>query len=81
MRTLSPTEATRQGYVSLTKPYHIAAMDTSVRDREQRFWRNLCKDFTNCNVVCVEFASGPELWRHETEINIDPHTGLKLKYG
>lgn len=80
-RTLAPKEAERQGYVSLTKPYHIAAIDPEVRQREQRFWVNVCNDFRNCNVVVVEFSQGPEIWRHESELNIDPHTGIKLKYG
>lgn len=63
---MSRREAESAGYVALTTPYC-----QSNKSPERAWFFSVLNDMLGCNCVLVEFTSGIEVWRHETEINID----------
>ena len=75
---LSPADAKAKGYRSLTRPYRLAARDVNTRNLEHLYWNRVCEDLRLCNCVVVEYPTGIEIWRHESELDIDPATGMKI---
>lgn len=73
-----PSEAIAYGYEALTIPYNIYSKCKETRDREIGFWEKQCAQVRGCNCVVVEFSCGVEMWRHTSEMNIDPRTGKKI---
>ena len=70
--------ARKEGYRSLTRPYHINHKDQSIRLQERDWWHRVCRDLRACDCCIVEYATGVEIWRHEDQLDIDPQTGLKV---
>ena len=70
---MNAAAATQKGYVSITKPYRI------LEEHELKWFRNAIRDGRKAKICIVEFPHGIEIWRHESELDIDPCTGLKLK--
>jgi hypothetical protein len=69
---MTKRDAEAAGYVALTTPYCQGD-----KSREKAWFRSVLDDMRGCNCVLVEFAPGIEVWRHESEINID-YMGRKL---
>lgn len=61
-------------------PYAIQATDPTIRLQERDWWHRVCEDLRCCDCVVVEYLTGVELWRHKDELDIDPATGLKVKF-
>lgn len=70
--TMDAATATKNGYVSITRPYRIQ------EEHELKWFRNAIRDGRKAKICIVEFPYGPEIWRHKSELDIDPKTGLKL---
>jgi hypothetical protein len=69
--TVSKKEAIAGGYVSLTTPYN-----QNPASQELQWYENVKRDMKGCNCVIVPFANGNEIWRHNTELNLD-HNGIR----
>jgi hypothetical protein len=62
---LTPMEATKDGYVSLTTPY-------SYKNPVHMTWfSTVVQDMAGCDCVLVEFSNpySVEVWRHGRELN------------
>lgn len=81
MMKLYYADAMEQGYVSMTKPYHINAKDPELAARERTWFERVLHDMRGAKIVIVEFTSGLEIWRHKSELNIDPTTGKTVGTG
>jgi hypothetical protein len=65
MLKLTPMEAARDGYVSMTTPY-------SYKNQTHMAWFNtVVRDMAGCDCVLVEFSNpySVEVWRHKSELN------------
>lgn len=72
-RILTASEARKKGYKSITKPY-------SIQDKQEREWfHNAVRDGQKADMVIVEFPHGVELWKHKSQLDIDPVTGMRIK--
>jgi hypothetical protein len=69
--------ATKMGYESLTVAYQTDSTNPLIRRQENFFWELQCYQMTGCDAVAVLVDNGLEMWRHTSELNIDPETGLK----
>jgi len=72
-----PDVATKMGYESLTVAYHTDSNNNVIRRQENYIWQLQCYTMQGCDCVAVIVPDGLEMWRHTTELNIDPETGLK----
>ena len=63
---MTKREAEAAGYLALTTPYC-----QSDKSPERAWFLSVLDDMRGCNFVLVEFTSGIEVWRHESETNID----------
>lgn len=75
---MTADEARDSGYRSLTRPYRTQHQDDATRNRERDWWHNVCSDLRCCDCVIVLHEAGPEIWRHENQLDIDPKTGFKI---
>ena len=76
-QVLTPEDATNNGYQSLTVAYKIKSNNNEERTRERWMWQNQCETMTGTNSVIVQVPKGVEMWRHSSEMDIDPDSGLK----
>jgi len=74
---MSQSDAIEHGYESLTIPYNVDSKCKETQVREILLWVKQCEQVRGCNCVAVEFSNGYEMWRHTSEMNIDPQTGEK----
>jgi len=58
----SSTDATLNGYVSLTTPY-----DQS-KEHEVQWMKNVINDMKGCSIVLIETSIGYEVARHKSEM-------------
>ena len=63
---MTKRDAEAAGYLALTTPYC-----QSDKSPERAWFLSVLDDMRGCNCVLVEFTSGIEVWRHESEVNID----------
>lgn len=59
VQTLTRGNAITKGYRVLTQPY---------REHQMEWLERALADLKGCNVVLVETAEGPEIWRAATEL-------------
>jgi len=76
--SLTKQQAERAGFRPVTHPCAISDPDSEVAAAERAIWQKLRRNFYGCNVVRVDTPSGPELWRHRDELDIDPENGTKI---
>jgi len=76
-QVLTPEDASAHGYQSLTVAYKIESNNIEERTRERWMWQNQCATMIGTNSVVVQVPKGVEMWRHSSEMDIDPHSGLK----
>jgi hypothetical protein len=69
--------AMMMGYESLTIPYQTDSNSPLIRRHENHLWELQCYQMRGCKCVAVLVENGLEMWRHTSELNIDPETGLK----
>lgn len=69
---MKKADAQAAGYVAITTPYCQSHLSP-----ESEWFKRVLADMKGCNCVIVSFASGLEVWRHDSEINLD-HLGRKL---
>lgn len=68
LHTLSIKEAEKRGYRPLAGPYDLGQENRLIREREHRWWANICQDLCTVDAVAVEVKGGMEVWRHESEL-------------
>lgn len=78
LRVLSPIDARDAGYESLTTPYNVFSKCAVTRKRERALFEKMCDQMNGCNAIVAEVYQGYEVWRHHSEMNIDPKTGCKI---
>ena len=76
-QVLTPEDARNNGYQSLTVAYKIESMNLELRGRERWIWQKQCETMRGTNSVIVQVPNGVEMWRHSSEMDIDPDSGLK----
>ena len=59
---LTPMEAEKQGYLSLTTPYR------ETHEHEMRWMKNVLRDMSGCNAVIIDTGRGYEVARHKSEL-------------
>jgi hypothetical protein len=59
---LTPVDAHKSGYLSLTRPYDQA------KPHEVEWMKTVLRDLTGCNAVLVEVIGGYEVARHKSEL-------------
>ena len=59
---LTPMEAEKQGYLSLTTPYR------ETHEHEMRWFKSVLKDMSGCNAVIIDTGRGYEVARHKSEL-------------
>ena len=73
---LTSTQARQGGFVPLAGPYVIG--DPSETMLIEGLWlQNVRNDLMGCHCCQVETSDGIEIWRHSSEMDIDPTTGVK----
>lgn len=72
-----PETAAKLGYESLTIAYQTDHKNPYIRKHENELWELQCYTMIGCNAVAVVVENGFEMWRHTSELNIDPKTGMK----
>jgi hypothetical protein len=76
--TKSYNSARVSGYLPLTTPYFIGADDDSIRQRDLEFFRRAIKTMQGTNFIVVLRPAGPEIWRHNSELDVIAELGVKL---
>jgi len=76
-QVLTPEDATNNGYQSLTVAYKIESPNIELRNRERLLWQRQCETMQGTKSVVVQVENGVEMWRHNSEMDIDPDTGMK----
>lgn len=74
---LTESQALMAGYRALTTPYRLASTCAETREREHVWLCHAMADMRGCDAVIVEYKIGPEIWRHESELDTDPLTGTR----
>lgn len=69
--TLTIETAEKSGYVSMTTAYQINSKFPDVRENHRWMLSRVLMDMRGCDVVLVDTAQGPEVWRHVSELNLD----------
>jgi polysaccharide pyruvyl transferase WcaK-like protein len=59
---LTPMEAEKQGYLSLTTPYR------QDYEHEMRWFKSVLKDMRRCDAVIIDTGRGYEVARHKSEL-------------
>ena len=72
--------AKERGYVSLTIPYKIFSPRKDSRELDSYYLDHIIADMeqpnNSANYCLVEVHNGVEVWRHRSELDIDPDTGV-----
>jgi hypothetical protein len=76
--TMTTGEARKAGYIPLTKPYMIDSKFDDIRRRDTQFFKNAIKTMQGANYVVVLMGQGPEIWRHNSELDVIPDIGIKM---
>lgn len=63
VKTLTAEKAEKAGYSPCAGPYRRTHI-------EQSWLSNVMKDMRGAKVVIVDTALGPEVWRHESELDL-----------
>lgn len=76
--TMKMKEARDAGYVPLTLPYMIDSKFDDIRQRDTQFFKRAIKTMEGANYVVVPMSQGPEIWRHNTELDVIPELGVRV---
>ena len=64
IKILTPVDAHKSGYLSLTTPYD------QEKPREVEWMKSVIRDLAGCDAVLVEVTDGFEVARHKSEMNL-----------
>ena len=80
-RTVTASDAKNQGYIALAGPYADNRLNIAESYKELVWLRKVCDDLKGKDCVFVKDShEGTTVHRHNSELDIDPHTGVKLRH-
>ena len=80
-RTITQKQAQIEGYIALAGPYADRSLNAPQRSKELTWLDKTCNDLAGCDCVFViDNLNGVHIFRHNSELDIDPETGTKMRH-